>query len=752
MSTGAASSVGSTGLGPINFQGLVSGLNTSSIIQALVGLTTAQEAPLEAQLTGINNQNTALNTINKDLLSVLSALTPLQDSDTFLSMAANSSNTNAFNATADTTAAPGSYNLTVNSLATQTSVSSQGSISSAAQGIGSGVNNAATQTISNVLGRFADPDIQLQYAGFSTTPTSGSFTLSHDGNNATILVDNASDSLNDIINQINSSGIGVTASLSDDKLTLTADDGNAIGIGAASDTSNFLSATNLTSGVASTSGGDYTITSSVHLGAVNPTATLTQASTTLTDPAAAPTLTTDSAAGTLNAGDTYQVEVLAYNANGDLTDASPASTSTGGTEINVNFAPVAGATGYLLYVADTSAGETTYQAIDIGNNTSYTIGSHTAGDRINPAFNSTGASVANFNPGTAALTTPAAGDFTINGTTVDLTSTDTLETLLAKINSSSAQASAVYNANTDSISLENNNAGNTAISLSDTGGNFLSEAGLLGSPQNIGAQSSVTVNGGSPTFSNSNTVTNAIPGVTLNLTGTGSGTVTVSNNSSQATTAMNTLVNALNQLETDIYSNSTPPVYQGTQQTTAAGVLFGNFQVSSIQSSVEQAVIQPSSTSGSSPYQSLEDLGLTFTAKQGAANVWSLNATTLQNAIDSNPQAVSTIVNQLTTNIQTLLQGDTNTQTGIPGIVTSNNQDVTDINQQITQIQDTANSQQQALEQQFAAMESLLSTEQSTEEYLQQELGLLNTTAANFSNSSANSSSSNPTSSLLSGG
>ncbi|MEP0814207.1 MAG: flagellar filament capping protein FliD [bacterium] len=89
----------------------------------------------------------------------------------------------------------------------------------------------------------------LATAGFDTIPTTGSFTI----NGVNIFVDSSTDSLSTIINKINRSGAGVTASYSSatDALTLVQNlDENTtadyIVLGSTNDTSNFLSAMRLT--------------------------------------------------------------------------------------------------------------------------------------------------------------------------------------------------------------------------------------------------------------------------------------------------------------------------------------------------------------------------------------------------------------------------------------------------------------------------------------------------------------------------
>jgi len=116
-----------------------------------------------------------------------------------------------------------------------------------------GLVNAPAQTslsVGNSSGQVS-ADTELSQAGFSIKPTSGTFTI----NGISIEVNTAEDTLNEIIEKINSSAAGVTASLDSvsnqisivqnvDKDTTA----TSIKVGASSDTSNLLKALRLTTG------------------------------------------------------------------------------------------------------------------------------------------------------------------------------------------------------------------------------------------------------------------------------------------------------------------------------------------------------------------------------------------------------------------------------------------------------------------------------------------------------------------------
>src|SRR5580698_9073774 len=66
----AVTSSSSSGSAPVAFSGLVSGLNTSSIITALVGAASASESQYTAQQSTLSDQQTAVTAISASLSSL----------------------------------------------------------------------------------------------------------------------------------------------------------------------------------------------------------------------------------------------------------------------------------------------------------------------------------------------------------------------------------------------------------------------------------------------------------------------------------------------------------------------------------------------------------------------------------------------------------------------------------------------------------------------------------------------------------
>lgn len=122
---------------------------------------------------------------------------------------------------------------------------------------------------------------------------------------------------------------------------------------------------------------------------------------------------------------------------------------------------------------------------------------------------------------TAMPTLAASGTFKINGVSISYdASRDSLSAVLSRINASAAGVIASYDAATDKVTIVAKQTGSTAISFEDVSGNFLSTIGVLTAAQTLGQNAQIQVdtgNGPVTYYSTSNTVTDAVPGVSITL-------------------------------------------------------------------------------------------------------------------------------------------------------------------------------------------------------------------------------------------
>jgi flagellar hook-associated protein 2 len=246
------------------------------------------------------------------------------------------------------------------------------------------------------------------------------------------------------------------------------------------------------------------------------------------------------------------------------------------------------------------------------------------------------------------------GAFSVNGVSIAWTANDSLNTVLGRINSSSANVRASYDPTTDKLTMVNLGTGAQDIALSDTSGNFLAATRLLaGSVKTVGApaQYTVTQNGvTTPTqYSNTNVVTNALPGVTLTLSAVGSTSVTVSQDTATAQKSVQAFVDQFNTL-VDVIGKYT--AYDPTSH--AASVLSGDAGVRMLESQLRSLVSAPAVTATGATYKTLADIGVStgaFGSALGTTKHLTLDTTKLSAALNNNPNAVLDVLSGLTSTI-----------------------------------------------------------------------------------------------------
>ncbi len=202
-----------------------------------------------------------------------------------------------------------------------------------------------------------------------------------------------------------------------------------------------------------------------------------------------------------------------------------------------------------------------------------------------------------------------------------------------------------------------------------------------------GSDASLTVDG-IAIDSSSNTVSDAIPGVTLDLSGTSSTPVTlqISPNLSPISTDINNFVSSWNTLigaiNSDIQSNST---------TGAAGTLTGDTTVDLVQQQLLGAL--SSAMSGNNGLVNLQSIGIEM-QDDGTLTV---DSTTLNDALQNNFSSVQNLFQGTTsvgTTITNTLTTLTDPTTGALNVdMNGNTSEISDLNSQIsdfqTQLQDT---------------------------------------------------------------
>lgn len=218
----------------------------------------------------------------------------------------------------------------------------------------------------------------------------------------------------------------------------------------------------------------------------------------------------------------------------------------------------------------------------------------------------------------------------------------------------------------------------------------------------------------------SNTVSNALSGVTLDLLGTTPAatpaTLTVASDTSTIVGNVQTFVTAYNTLQTSLQSLGSYDASSGT-----ADPLMDNPLLTGIQSQIQSSVY---SLVGSSNFNSLASVGITSNSDGSL----SLNSTTLTNALTSNFSAVSNlfssaqgVATQLNTQIASDLSSGGSISTASSTLVTQEN----NLTKQTNELNTQMSALSASLTEQYSALNSLLSSLQSTSSYLTQAFATL---------------------------
>lgn len=296
-------------------------------------------------------------------------------------------------------------------------------------------------------------------------------------------------------------------------------------------------------------------------------------------------------------------------------------------------------------------------------------------------------------------------------------SNDTLTTLASYINQQSTAnnwgvtASVLSDASGYRLAISSNATGSTgALAITqnttlDSNGNATGTSTDLTFETPVGGTNATLTIDGIPYSSTSNTVTDAIQGVTLNLVSAYSGEaqITVSADTSDETTAITNFVDAYNQVVEDMNNQ-----FNYSSSTDSQGPLASDAGLRTLQTSL-MADVTYSNLSNSNGLVNLASLGINMN-NDGTLTV---DSQTLSNELSSNPSAVQDFFQNSATGFATNFNADltnlTSTTTGPLNVdITQNEAEQTDLNDQITNFQQELATQKQNLIQEFSDVNASL--------------------------------------------
>lgn len=414
-------------------------------------------------------------------------------------------------------------------------------------------------------------------------------------------------SLNDVINGINSSGTGVTAALDDSGTGITLSS-NASSFTVADGTGNLASFLHINGSSTATAGGSQINSGNLHLRYIS----------------------NNTALSTLNGGTGVSA--------GKITISGPQLVGSGNTTLTLDL------------TSATTIGDVINRINTAGLAITARVNNTGDGILLTQTAGTAPATISDVSGGTTAEDLGIAGTFNnnqLNGSfqkTVTVSSTDTLSDIAKNINDLNIglQASIINDGSSTApyrLSIASTNSGVAGRVLFDGSGAGLSTTTLVAG-QNAeivyGGNSNGT--GGLLSTSSTNTISTLVPGLTLNLTGVGSTSVAVTNDTSQITTAVQNFVSSYNQ----VVQNIAQVTNFNANDTTQNGVLFGNSNVQQVQDALYSFVTQ--SYTGSGQYSTLASVGITINQD----GTLTLDTDTLNQALTTDPNDIRTL---FTTNV-----------------------------------------------------------------------------------------------------
>ena len=331
---------------------------------------------------------------------------------------------------------------------------------------------------------------------------------------------------------------------------------------------------------------------------------------------------------------------------------------------------------------------------------------------------------------TFTFASPAAEDkLTVDGVEYTLKAGATAKELASAINADSS--STVYAAVLEGgkIALSNRATGNTGagfINVNDPG------AALTEVPESAkeGQNAEYTVDGVAGT-SASNTVTSAIPGVTLTLLGTTStGPVTIDVqppgiSPSAVEAQMQAFIKSYNAaIETIHQQLITKPPEGGSTAELGTGTLFGDLELTSLLGTVRQVMYEPIAGLPAE-MASPANIGVSTGAPSAGGATQSslegmltLNPTKLSEAIKANPSGVQTMLQQWSQSLQAKIDNVAEAGGTLESRITGDSSQVSELTLRITTMNELLVVREKSLQQTYAKLEGVIAQNNSQASWL----------------------------------
>ena len=302
--------------------------------------------------------------------------------------------------------------------------------------------------------------------------------------------------------------------------------------------------------------------------------------------------------------------------------------------------------------------------------------------------------------------TTTTGEFKINGISINFQSTETVQSVIDKINNSGAGVTASYDQVNDRFVLSSKATGDQGIALEDVSGNFLAATGLSTGTLERGKDLLYSIDDGGQLSSKSNTITedsSGMAGLSINVLDEGTTNITISSDSAKIKKAITDFLDEYNNLQKMIETNTASTTDAKGKVT--AGVLAQDNDAAEMAKSLRTIVV--SQFTSAFGVKSLDDLGIVTNGDNDTLELD--DEAKLDAALGDNLTAVTNLFTDTTNGIAVKIANFIEKTTGDDGTLIAHQKtltdQMTDIDEQIAQMERIVLEQQEAMELKFIAME-----------------------------------------------
>ncbi len=408
----------------------------------------------------------------------------------------------------------------------------------------------------------------------------------------------------------------------------------------------------------------------------------------------------------------------------------------------------------------TSLGKLAFAAQELGSPTLFNSAQTVSSSDTNQvtATTSSGAAIggyelevkqlANSAQRTFTFKSPASAEtLTIDGQEIPIAAGASIQTLANTINSDSKATvyAAAINGETLVLSTRATGANGTEF-IKVSGGALVEQAGLA----KEGRDAEYSLDGVAAS-SAANTVTGAIPGVTLNLlaltSATGPVTVDVqapAPSASAITSQVQSFVSLYNSTIAAIEKqlNTKPPASPETAAELKIGTLFGDFDLTSVLDSMRGAIYEPVAGQPAE-MSSLANIGISTGAPSGSAaysqssveGQLQLNTAQLEAAVNSNPAGVQEMLQHWAKGFEAAVNTVAAPGAALELRIDGDSTQTAELTSRITTMNELLTVRQKTLEEEYETMEKAIEKSKAEGEYLSQQLAELNSSSSSSSSS-----------------